>query len=631
MLAEEAILEIDERGEQGRAVVHRASTLACVSALAQETGEFAQARPSFAVHLVMVHARSALAVLALAALAGAAMWARVDHTQDDHGSPQELAQALPRDAARPEYAGSEACRACHESEYASWHHSYHRTMTQPATRSTIAAPWDAALPGGIVLRWRGERPEIVRLLADGGARTEPVVMTTGSHHMQIFWTHGEQRGALEAFEYAWLIEQARFVPNAATLVRPDADDAVYTWNRICVRCHAVAGNPGWNEATGTVQSEVVELGIACEACHGPAAAHAEHHRSPLQQYPDDIVQPASLEPRAASEVCAQCHAITLFDDEASWLANGSKHAAGDPIASWGHLLRHPMRDDAAIIDDVLADDPSFVVDRWWSDGMVRVTGREYNALVESPCHAGGDLSCLTCHSMHDGTRGDQLSAGMDGDAACTQCHAATSYASTAHTHHADVGCMDCHMPRTTWGLLGAIRSHQVDSPDSQIADDTGRPLACNLCHLDRSSAWSAAWLERWRGHDEAIPPGDPAAVGVLAAEAGVRALWAWHLGRPGAPAPGTRAAGARWQLGLLLEALADPYPAVREVAWQSILRLWPLAFETSVAPPTLDAGTIAGVDEAARIRAALEPSAIDHALVLRSLSARDDRRVALAE
>jgi hypothetical protein len=233
--------------------------------------------------------------------------------------------------------------------------------------------------------------------------------------------------------------------------------------------------------------------------------------------------------------------------------------------------------------------------------------------------------------MHDSTRDDQLSEGMDGDAACTQCHAATSYASTAHTHHADVGCMDCHMPRTTWGLLGAIRSHQVDSPDPQIADDTGRPLACNLCHLDRSSAWSGAWLGRWRGQDEAIPSGDPAAVGVLAAEAGVRALWAWHLGRPGAPAPGTRAAGARWQLGLLREALADPYPAVREVAWQSILRLWPLAFETSVAPPTLDAGTIAGVDEAARIRAALEPSAIDHALVLRSLAARDDRRVALAE
>ena len=619
---------------QRRAVVHGASTLAHAPGGAQKIGDFAEAPSAIAVHLVLVLARSALPLLALAVVAGAAMWARVDHVFADRAWARERAQRIPREGSKPEYAGSQSCRACHPTAYASWHASYHRTMTQPATRESIAAPWHGALPGGVTLRWDGERPEIVRPLAAGGERVEPVVMTTGSHHMQIFWTPSEQGGALEAFEYAWLTTEQRFVPNAATLLRPDGDDAVYTWNRICIRCHAVAGTPGWNESTHAVQSEVAELGIACEACHGPAAAHAGHHRNPLRRYladdagpPDDIVQPAALDARGSSEVCAQCHAITQFDDEAKWLAEGPRHAAGDPIESWGDLLRHPMRSDDATIDDVLADDADFVVDRWWSDGMVRVTGREYNALVESPCWQGGELSCLTCHSMHDGTRDDQLAPGMDGDAACTQCHADSSYASAEHTHHDSVSCMDCHMPRTTWGLLGAIRSHQVDSPDAAIADETGRPLACNLCHVDRSATWTATWLARWRAAPVTIREGDPAAaLGVLSAEAGVRALWAWHLGQ----IP-TATSGMRWQLDLLILALADPYPAVREVAWQSILRMWPLAIETSVAPPTIGAGTIAGIEEAARIRAAIGPSTIDPALVQRSIAARDDRRVALAE
>ena len=34
---------------------------------------------------------------------------------------------------------------------------------------------------------------------------------------------------------------------------------------------------------------------------------------------------------------------------------------------------------------LLADDAGFVRDSFWADGMVRVSGREYNGLIESPC------------------------------------------------------------------------------------------------------------------------------------------------------------------------------------------------------------------------------------------------------
>jgi hypothetical protein len=42
------------------------------------------------------------------------------------------------------YVSSDLCKSCHPSEYASWHDTYHRTMTQVATSSAIAAPLEAA-------------------------------------------------------------------------------------------------------------------------------------------------------------------------------------------------------------------------------------------------------------------------------------------------------------------------------------------------------------------------------------------------------------------------------------------------------------------------------------------------------
>jgi hypothetical protein len=37
------------------------------------------------------------------------------------------------------YVSSATCQACHPSQYASWHRSYHRTMTQLVTPGTVLA------------------------------------------------------------------------------------------------------------------------------------------------------------------------------------------------------------------------------------------------------------------------------------------------------------------------------------------------------------------------------------------------------------------------------------------------------------------------------------------------------------
>ncbi len=512
------------------------------------------------------------------------------------------------------YVGSAACAGCHEATHASWHRSFHRTMTQEPTPEAVLGHFDGESldrAGHYRALRRGDAFFVTQPREDGVLVEQPLELVTGSHHMQIYWVRG-QRGALEAFAFAFLLPEQRWVPNEWTLLRPphpsdplvgDKVEAVYTWNRVCVKCHVVDGNPGFDGKTGLVESSVAELGIACEACHGPAAEHVRTHRRRAEEglpaLASDAGDPTILDPRSrgaagASEVCAQCHSISLFHDDAAWVARGRTEHDPAPISGWGRIVRHPLREHGEWTDALLDTDPDFFAQRFWSDGEVRVSGREYNGLLESPCSASEDFGCTTCHRMHESestvdgqTWSDgQLREGARTGRVCGRCHEAISADPTVHSRHAETSasCVDCHMPRTTYGLLGAIRSHTITSPDIDATLTTGRPLACNLCHLDRSLRWSARALERdFQQAVPALPPQDGPAVvrWLLAGDAGQRALAAWHLGW----SPAHQASNAPWAATLLDEiARLDAYPAVRLVAQRARRSLGP----ANIAPSGLD-------------------------------------------
>ena len=217
-------------------------------------------------------------------------------------------------------------------------------------------------------------------------------------------------------------------------------------------------------------------------------------------------------------------------------------------------------------------------EHFWADGTIRVSGREYNGLLESGCYQRGDLSCLSCHAMHASDPDDQLGAGMDSDHACLQCHTAYERDIQAHTHHRpdSVGsrCYNCHMPHTTFGLLRAMRSHRIDSPSATTSATTGRPNACNLCHLDKSLQWAAGYLSAW--YDAPAVELSPQAQSIAAAllwllqgDAVQRAVTAWAMGWE----PAWQASGKDWQARFLAELLIDPYAAVRFNAHRTLKQL----------------------------------------------------------
>jgi predicted CXXCH cytochrome family protein len=509
-------------------------------------------------------------------------------------------------AASSGFASSDACRSCHPTQYQSWHDSFHRSMTELPTAATVRAPW------GGVLSWRGRDYTLFRRddqfwvklpeqpALQPGAERDPraapalgleqrILMTTGSHHYQAYWLRGERGNELRQLPFVYHFESERFIPRHEAFLQPDEDpEYVARWNANCIQCHSVAGQPGHDLASDRFESRAVELGIACEACHGPAARHVERMRDPWvrqrqhdSREPDPaIVNPARLDALRASEVCGQCHAYFLPRQPDRWWESGftKSYRPGEALEPSRRLLHYEP--GSTLNDPELS---ASLDSLFYSDGTARVGGREYNGLSRSACFSAGhgarQLACTSCHQMHGGTRDDQLDAEAGSDGACTSCHGGLG---ERHTHHAADSngsrCVNCHMPRTSYALFKSIRSHRITRP--LVDRDPGAPLnACNACHQDRSLSWTSSVLEAWSTNgvaDEVDAPPEldaswsAIALAALRGDAAARVIAAAELGAREA----REVSGAGWQAQLLVEALDDPYAAVRFVARRS-LRSWP--------------------------------------------------------
>jgi hypothetical protein len=127
------------------------------------------------------------------------------------------------------------------------------------------------------------------------------------------------------------------------------------------------------------------------------------------------------------------------------------------------------------------------------------------------------------------------------------------------------------MPFTTYGLLKAVRSHTINSPSVQESVESGRPNACNGCHLDKPLAWTARYLSSWYGIEAPELDADEqeiaaSALWLLRGNAGQRVLAAYSMGWTEA----RKASGTAWMAPLLAELLDDPYDAVRLMAHRSL-------------------------------------------------------------
>jgi len=487
------------------------------------------------------------------------------------------------------YLESNDCRKCHETNYSTWHATFHRTMTQEADQKSVLGDFELYN----TITYQGVRTEMIRengrywmkfTGADGKKQQLEVVRTIGSRRIQQYLTKsGDQWVRLPI---AYDLVQRRWMHLNGSFFYPDGSDYkqhVAEWNLNCVFCHNVKAQPNLDWTSQSRNTEVAELGIACGACHGPAGGHAQRALSPVTRYlwhvkdpgapPVAVTNPAKLDSDRSAMVCGHCHGQRLPEPRERIRTMMSD---GDPYDPGKNLLEfyRPVQREDKIGDFSFAP-------RFWADGSPRLTAYEYQGMTRSTCFRAGKpgqrITCISCHEMHGGDPRGQLTEKMKTNAACTQCHQqfATPVQLIAHTKHSAEStgslCYNCHMPSIVYGVMSAHRTHDITNPRPDETVRFNKPNACNQCHLDWSvnraiaesqRLWPSAFAGSKTGDQRFDEPEGKRAL--FGGDAVMRALTA------AAMTPATDA-----NAPLLLEAMQDRYPIVRYFAANALAAGYP--------------------------------------------------------
>lgn len=516
--------------------------------------------------------------------------------------PVRIAAHQPLVQRDADFIGAAACRSCHPDQHASWSATYHSTMTRTPSATSVVGAFDGRtveLFGGRARPFLRDGKAAFELPTAGGTRVAEVALVVGSRRYQQYFER-EPRGtgfALVRIPLLWHIEEKRWLHLNGVFLEPDDMDwgrHRSVWNENCILCHNTGPSPRFTNyaqhpaaADRSFASTTAELGIACEACHGPGREHAAAHAAPLARYathfasaPDPtIVNPRRLDKQRSVDVCGQCHGQRMprpLEAISAWLQSGPPFRAGNVLAEHVEPITRATRSPRVERAD------EFEL-RFWRDGTPRLSAYEYQGVTASACFVRGELTCLSCHAMHVGDPKGQIRPDRIGNAACTSCHTKIAGDVPAHTRHAANSsgslCLECHMPRIVYGILATHRSHRIEIPDAARDAEAGRPGACTLCHVDRSPLWAARETARAWKRPLVLPKTRPdgaelelpdAMASLLCGDPLQRAMFAAALGRAEIAVAPRDLAAARVHL---VTTLCDAYPSIRHLAERSLLAL----------------------------------------------------------
>lgn len=494
--------------------------------------------------------------------------------------------AAPVVVADSEYVQSDTCVRCHPGHFASWHRTFHRTMTQAASPQSIVGDFNAAsyTYDGVTSRFfrKGDDYMVETLDQDGTIKAFKVDRTVGSRRIQQYVTRLGDRYI--RLPLAWNITEQRWFHLNGGFLDPDDTDFnkhLAVWDANCIFCHNTKPKPGYDVDRQTFASSVKQLGISCEACHGPASEHIARNANPARRYflyatgksDPTIVNPAKLPPDRQLQICGHCHGQRTPEPLArirDFMVNGDPFTPGDDL---GQYTKPIWRDSHLEGVDLSL--------RFWKDGTPRLTAYEYQGLLMTRDYREGGLTCLNCHNAHGGDPKGMIDEDKRGAAACLACHAAIGEDIPSHTKHAASSsgsrCYACHMPKIAYGILEVHPTHRIQKPDPSRAWTFDMPEACTLCHTNQTALWAAESVARSYGVSYgAAPPPDRISVAenvraMLAGDVVQRAVAVMAMGDDASYASDPRE--RLWAVPFLLLEMDDSYGAIRHFAYRSLVRL----------------------------------------------------------
>ena len=387
-----------------------------------------------------------------------------------------------------DYVGSDACIACHEDEGAAWAQSHHALAWTEVSDGAVLADFDGTGfdHDGMSVTFRDENGSPVASVTEkDGVTTEyPVHSVVGIAPLQQYLFETEP-GRLQSFDVVWDTENNRWFHLYPDQDLPPDDGLHWSgpyknWNARCAECHATGFAKSYDSQTRQYSSTQSEIGVGCEACHGPGSAHIEWTTG--KALADGLTEFGFSmgwgkgETEAEIQQCAGCHSRREALGGGNPLPGTPYHDAYN-LAVLRPGLYHP---DGQILDEVYV----------------------YGSFLQSRMYEQG-VDCMNCHDPH---RAD-LKA--EGNGICTQCHSPAGnpdfptltlkdYDTPDHHHHADgsdgAQCKSCHMIERVYMGVDGRRDHsfRIPRPDLGLGAD-----ACTDCHADQDQSWAAAGIEAW--------------------------------------------------------------------------------------------------------------------------------------
>ncbi len=322
----------------------------------------------------------------------------------------------------PGYVGSEACRECHLEDYVEWGRTPHARMLMDAKKFPQAVMADKFSP-----EIPFSRREITHVV--------------GSHWVQKYLTKID--GTLYVLPKTWNIP-----------IQDWEAFSVFNWRQkpysvACYGCHTV----GLDIKTKTFAEE----GIGCESCHGPGQKHVG------SQAPADIVNPAKLPKDRYDMICEACH------------TDGYDMVEGEYPFSAGFQPGEHI--DKYYTQFFLPKPKS----KGWYKGDSTYGDRHRMFMFWQTKFYSTIRACEVCG--FDREKEGQQEAFMNRSEFCQTCHYKYYDSMEKHAKHtkAQVGCIDCHVPKVAEdkvrGLHYSIHDHRFD-----FSRPDGANIPCAECH-----------------------------------------------------------------------------------------------------------------------------------------------------
>ncbi|MFY2826679.1 multiheme c-type cytochrome [Ruegeria sp. MALMAid1280] len=391
-------------------------------------------------------------------------------------------------AQEPDYVGSGRCVECHTVEAEAWAASHHALAWTEVEARHVAADFDGARfdHDGMAVEFStssdGLRANVTE--KDGVTTEYGVHSVVGIAPLQQFLFETEP-GRLQSFDVVWDTGPRQWFHLYPDQDLPPDDGLHWTgpyknWNARCAECHATGYEKNYEVQTRSYDSTQSEIGVGCEACHGPGSAHIDWTQG--QTLAGDLNEFGFTMNwgRGRTEVeiqqCAGCH------------SRREAHGDGNPIPGTPYHDAYNL----AVLRPGL----------YHSDGQILDEVYVYGSFLQSKMYAQG-VGCMNCHDPHSA----ELKA--DGNSICTQCHSPVGnpefptlttkeYDTSAHHHHSEdsagAQCKSCHMIERVYMGVDGRRDHsfRIPRPDLGLGQD-----ACTDCHQAEDQAWAAQQIEEW--------------------------------------------------------------------------------------------------------------------------------------